>query len=299
MVGSAILRALAAAGGRELIAPTREELDLLDQGAVFRFLAATRPRCVIAAAARVGGIHANDTRRAEFLYENLAIAANLIHGAHQAGVPRLLFLGSSCAYPRDCPQPIREEYLLTGPLEPTNEAYAVAKIAGIRLCDAYRHQHGRDYFSVMPTNLYGPGDNYDPESSHVMAALIRKTAEAVRGGRDEIVVWGSGAPRREFLHVDDLARACLFLLDRSPSSRPALTNVGYGEDITIRELAQLIGESAGFRGTLRFDASRPDGTPRKLLDSGRIRALGWSPLVGLREGIRRSLGEYLRGGADD
>jgi GDP-L-fucose synthase len=286
MVGSALVRQLRARGYDKLIVRTRDELDLLDQHAVFDFLAREKPDYVFIAAAKVGGIQANNQLRAEFIYQNLALEANLIHGAHLAGVQRLMFLGSSCIYPRDCPQPIREDYLLTGPLEPTNEPYAIAKIAGIKLCEAYNTQYGRQYVSVMPTNLYGPNDNYDLATSHVLPALIRKAHEARLRGDPEYVVWGSGEPRREFLYVDDLADACVHLMATGYDG--PLVNVGTGSDVTIRELAQTVMEVVGFDGAIVFDRSKPDGTPRKLLDVSRARALGWQAKVPLREGIARA-----------
>lgn len=295
MVGSAICRRLQASGYTNLLTRTHVELDLLDQAAVYRFFKQERPDYVFMAAARVGGIHANDTYRAQFIYENLAIETNLIHGAHLAGVQHLMFLGSSCIYPRDCPQPMREEYLLTGPLEPTNEPYAVAKIAGIKLCDAYRDQYRRDYISAMPTNLYGPNDRYDLETSHVLPALIRKVHEAKMRGDRELVVWGSGAPKREFLFVDDLAEACLFLMERQSDATPLppLINIGYGDDLSIRDLAATVMEVVGFDAVIRFDIAKPDGTPRKLLDSSRINQLGWRPRTMLRDGIKLSYQDYL------
>ena len=274
MVGSAIVRRLKAAGYENILTASRAELDLLDQAAVSGYLRDTRPDWIIICAAKVGGIQANNVYRADFLYENLAIQNHLIQGAHDAGVENLLFLGSSCIYPRDCPQPISEDYLLTGPLEQTNEPYAIAKIAGVKLCEAFSAQYGRRYSAVMPTNLYGPNDNYDLQTSHVLPALIRKAHEAKAAGHPTMTVWGSGTPRREFLHVDDLADACLFLMERD--SAAALVNVGVGEDVTIRELAGLVAEVIGFEGELQFDGSRPDGTPRKLLDVSRMRALGWT-----------------------
>ena len=286
MVGSAIVRRLEALGYSNLAVRTRAELDLLDRRAVADFLAQTQPEYVFVAAAKVGGIHANNSHPADFLHQNLLIECNLIDGAHAAGVQRLMFLGSSCIYPRDCPQPIREEYLLTGPLEPTNEAYAVAKIAGIKLCEAYRRQHGRRYISVMPTNLYGPNDNYDLETSHVLPALLRKAYEARLRGDREYVVWGSGTPRREFLYVDDLAAACVHLMNIDYDG--PLLNVGSGDDVTIRELAELVMQQVGFEGDIRFDASKPDGTPRKLLDVSRLAALGWRATTSLEDGIRRT-----------
>ncbi|WP_280154597.1 GDP-L-fucose synthase [Piscinibacter sp. XHJ-5] len=286
MVGSAIVRRLQAAGYDRLLTRGREDLDLLDQRAVHAFLAHEKPDYVFIAAAKVGGIQANDQQRADFLYQNLLIEANLIHGAHLAGVQRLMFLGSSCIYPRDCPQPIKEEYLLTGPLEQTNEPYAIAKIAGIKLCESYNRQYARQYVSVMPTNLYGPNDNYDLLSSHVLPALIRKAHEAKLRGDAEYVVWGSGTPRREFLYVDDLADACVHLMERGYDG--PLVNVGTGEDVTIRELAETVMDVVGFRGRVVYDRSKPDGTPRKLLDVSRLAALGWKARTPLREGMRRA-----------
>lgn len=286
MVGSAIARRLRSAGYSNIVTRARSELDLLDQRAVQSFLADTRPDYIFIAAARVGGIHANNTYRADFLYENLVIEANLIHGAHLAGVQRLMFLGSSCIYPRDCPQPIKEDYLLTGPLEPTNEPYAIAKIAGIKLAEAYNQQYGRQYVSVMPTNLYGPNDNYDLVTSHVLPALIRKAFEAKLRGDTEYVVWGSGTPRREFLYVDDLADACVHLMEQAYDG--PLVNIGTGEDVTIAELAHTVMSIVGFAGRIAFDASKPDGTPRKLLDVSRLSALGWRARTPLRTGIQQA-----------
>lgn len=295
MVGSAIVRRLTVVGYENILTAARAELDLLDQVAVREYLRETRPDWIVICAAKVGGIQANNTYRADFLYENLAIQNHLIHGAHEAGVENLLFLGSSCIYPRDCPQPIREDYLLTGPLEQTNEPYAIAKIAGLKLCEAFSAQYGRRYSAVMPTNLYGPNDNYDLQASHVLPALIRKAHEAKIGRLPAMTVWGSGTPRREFLHVDDLADACVFLMERD--SAAALINVGVGEDITIRGLAGLVAEAVGFEGGLQFDASRPDGTPRKLLDVSRLRALGWTAKTSLRDGLARTYQDYLAGHA--
>ena len=283
MVGSALVRRLQAGGYTNLLTRTHAELDLLDQRAVHAFMAEQRPDYVFIAAAKVGGIQANNTYRADFIYQNLMIEANLIHGAHLAGVQRLMFLGSSCIYPRDCPQPIKEEYLLTGPLEPTNEPYAIAKIAGIKLCESYNRQYGRQYVSVMPTNLYGPNDNYDLANCHVLPALIRKAHEAKLRGDKELVVWGTGTPRREFLYVDDLADACVFLMERDYAG--PLLNIGTGEDVTIRELAETVMQVVGFAGRIVFDAGKPDGTPRKLLDVTRLTALGWQASTGLRAGI--------------
>ena len=291
MVGSAIVRRLQAAGHGNLLTRTHGELDLIDQRAVNDFLAHEKPDYIFMAAARVGGIQANDQYRADFLYQNLLIEANLIHGAHLAGVQRLMFLGSSCIYPRDCPQPIKEDYLLTGPLEPTNEPYAIAKIAGIKLCESYNRQHGRQYVSAMPTNLYGPNDNYDLATSHVLPALIRKAHEARQRGDAEYVVWGSGTPRREFLYVDDLADACVHLMERGYDG--PLVNIGTGEDVTIRELAETVMQVVGFNGRIVFDSSKPDGTPQKLLDVNRMTALGWRASTGLREGIASAYADYL------
>ena len=284
MVGSALVRRLQAGGYTQVITRSRAELDLLDQRAVLSFLEQERPDYLFIAAAKVGGINANNLYRADFLYQNLLIEANLIHGAHLAGVQRLMFLGSSCIYPRDCPQPIREDYLLTGPLEPTNEPYAIAKIAGIKLAEAYNHQHGRQYVSVMPTNLYGPNDNYDLANSHVLPALLRKAHDAKLRGDDEYVVWGSGTPMREFLYVDDLADACVHLMERGYDG--PLVNIGTGTDVTIRELAETVMDVIGFQGRITFDATKPDGTPRKLLDVSRLAGLGWKARTGLRDGIR-------------
>jgi GDP-L-fucose synthase len=283
MVGSAILRRLQAGGYENIVTATRAELDLTDQGAVRAFFANQRIDMVILAAAKVGGIYANNTYPADFILDNLLMECNVIQAAHAAGVQRLLFLGSSCIYPRDCPQPIREEYLLTGPLEPTNEPYAIAKIAGIKLCESFNRQHGRQYVSVMPTNLYGPNDNYDLATSHVLPALIRKVHEARQRGEREIVVWGSGTPRREFLYVDDLADACVHLMELGYDG--PLVNVGTGEDLTIRELAETVMDVIGFKGKIVFDTSKPDGTPRKLLDVSRLAGLGWRSKTPLREGI--------------
>jgi GDP-L-fucose synthase len=284
MVGSALVRRLQAGGYTQIVTRSRAELDLLDQRAVLAFLEQERPDYIFIAAAKVGGINANNLYRADFLYQNLLIEANLIHGAHLAGVQRLMFLGSSCIYPRDCPQPIREDYLLTGPLEPTNEPYAIAKIAGIKLAEAYNHQHGRQYVSVMPTNLYGPNDNYDLANSHVLPALLRKAHDAKLRGDDEYVVWGSGTPMREFLYVDDLADACVHLMERGYDG--PLVNIGTGTDVTIRELAETVMDVIGFQGRITFDATKPDGTPRKLLDVSRLAGLGWKARTGLRDGIR-------------
>ena len=284
MVGSALVRRLAAGGYTNVLTRTRAELDQTEQRAVREYLAAEKPDYIFISAAKVGGIQANNTDRADFLYQNLMIEANLIHCAHLAGVQRLMFLGSSCIYPRECPQPIKEEYLLTGPLEPTNEPYAIAKIAGIKLAESYNRQYGRQYVSVMPTNLYGPNDNYDLATSHVLPALIRKAHEAMQRGDSEYVVWGSGTPRREFLYVDDLADACVHLMERGYDG--TLLNVGTGEDVTIRELAETVKSVVGFEGRIVFDSTKPDGTPRKLLDVTRLAALGWRARTELRDGIR-------------
>jgi GDP-L-fucose synthase len=291
MVGSALVRRLNAGGYRNIITADRSELDLLDQAAVRTFMNRERPTWVVVAAAKVGGIHANNTFRADFLYENLAIETNLIQAAHAADVNQLLFLGSSCIYPRDCPQPIREDYLLTGPLEATNEPYAIAKIAGVKLCEAFAAQYGRRYFSIMPTNLYGPNDNYDLQTSHVLPALLRKAHEARVRNDETVTVWGSGSPRREFLHVDDLAEACLFLMERDHEGQ--LLNVGVGDDVTIRELAEAIARVVGFGGALQFDATKPDGTPRKLLDVSRMKALGWTARIGLEQGLAQTYQDFL------
>lgn len=291
MVGSAIVRRLKAGGYENLLLRAHAELDLTDQAAVVEFLRAEQPEYVFIAAARVGGIHANNTYRAEFLYQNLMIEANIIHAAWQAGVQRLLFLGSSCIYPRDCPQPIKEEYLLTGPLEPTNEPYAIAKIAGIKLCESYNSQYGTQYLSAMPTNLYGPNDNYDLNTSHVLPALIRKAHEAKLRGDNELVVWGSGTPMREFLYVEDMADASVFLMEAGITE--GLFNVGTGEDVSIRDLARTVMEVVGFQGAIVFDASKPDGTPRKLLDVSRLRALGWQAQTALRDGIEKAYRDFL------
>ena len=296
MVGSAIVRRLEAGEYRNVLTRSRQELDLRNQADVRRFMAETRPEYLFIAAARVGGILANSTQPADFLYDNLAIQTNLLQAAHEAGVDRLLFLGSSCIYPRECPQPIKESYLLSGPLEPTNEAYAVAKIAGIKLCEAYNQQYGRRYVSAMPTNLYGPNDNYDLSTSHVIPALMRKAHEAKKSGEQSMLVWGSGNPRREFLHVDDLADACVFMMEHSLEQ--PLYNVGTGTDLTIRELALLIREVVGFEGELQFDDSMPDGTPRKLLDVSRLSQAGWQARISLRAGLESTYEDYLKRGGN-
>lgn len=290
LVGSALVRRLTA-DGHDVLTRGREALDLRDAERTAAFLRDTRPDAVVLAAARVGGIMANSTYPVQFLEDNLRIQLSVIAGAHAAGIPRLLFLGSSCIYPRLAPQPIPESALLTGPLEPTNEAYALAKIAGIVQTRSYRRQYGASYISAMPTNLYGPGDNFDLESSHVLPALIRRFHEAVRDGAPEVVLWGSGTPRREFLHVDDLAAACVLLLERYDAEEPV--NIGTGEDLTIRELAETVAEVIGYRGAVRWDAQKPDGTPRKLLDVSRLTSLGFAPRVPLREGIARTYTGWL------
>jgi GDP-L-fucose synthase len=291
MVGSALVRRLKSAGYTQVLAPLRAELDLQDSASTRAYLQRTQPAYIFIAAAKVGGIHANNTFRAQFLHENLAIADNLIDGAHQAGVQRLMFLGSSCIYPKLAAQPIREDSLLTGPLEPTNEPYAIAKIAGVKMCEAYNAQYGRQYVSAMPTNLYGPNDNYDLQTSHVMPALIRKAHEARLRGDAEYVVWGSGTPMREFLYVDDLADACVHMMEQGYDG--PLVNIGTGEDVTIRELAETVMDVVGFGGRIVFDASKPDGTPRKLLDVGRLHALGWKHRVDLGQGIALAYQDFL------
>ncbi len=291
MVGSALRRLLEARGYTRLLCPRSSELDARKQAAVQAYFERHRPDYVMIAAAKVGGIHANNTYRAEFLYDNLMIEANLIEAAYRNGVTKLLFLGSSCIYPKMAPQPIVEEALLTGPLEPTNEAYALAKIAGIKLCDAYRHQYGCDYISLMPTNLYGPGDNYDPENSHVLPALIRKVHIAHAQNDPFITLWGSGTPLREFLFVDDLAEACLLAMEVWDQS--GFLNVGYGSDLSIADLAHTVSEVLGYRGEIRLDPSKPDGTPRKLMDSSRIRSLGWAPRTHLPQGIALAYQDFL------
>jgi GDP-L-fucose synthase len=284
MVGSAIKRKLEAEGYNNFVLRTSAELDLRNQQAVTDFFAKEKPDYVFLAAARVGGIVANNTYRAEFLYDNLMIQNNIIHNAYLNGVKKLLFLGSSCIYPKLAPQPLKEEYLLTGLLELTNEPYAIAKIAGIKLCDAYRAQYGCNFISVMPTNMYGPNDNYDLNTSHVLPALLRKFHEAKKGGKSEVVIWGSGTPRREFMHVDDAADACLFLMENYNDA--GLINIGVGEDLTIKELAELIKEIIAFEGDIVFDASKPDGTPRKLMDVSKLNNLGWTAKISLKKGIQ-------------
>jgi len=290
MVGSALVRRLHAGGYGNLLLRSRQELDLLDQAAVRRFLESERPDYIFVAAAKVGGIQANNAYRADFIYQNLVIETNLIQGAYRAGVRDLMFLGSSCIYPRDCPQPIKEEYLLTGPLEQTNEPYAIAKIAGLKLCESFNRQYGTRYVSVMPTNLYGPNDNFDLQSSHVLPALLRKAHEAMLRRDPALSVWGSGTPMREFLHVDDMADACVFLMEKGIGD--GLYNIGTGVDVTIRELAETVMRVVGFNGRLEWDSSKPDGTPRKLLDVSRMAALGWRARIDLESGIRQTYAWY-------
>ncbi len=304
MVGGAIARQLHARGD-DVIARSRAELDLLDQQSVRAFMAAERPDAVILAAAKVGGIHANNTYPAQFIFENLMMECNVVHEAYQAGVERLLFLGSSCIYPRETEQPMRENALLTGTLEATNEPYAIAKIAGIKLCESYNRQYGTDYRSVMPTNLYGPGDNFHPENSHVLPALLRRFHEAVREGRDEVIIWGAGTPRREFLHVEDMAEGSLFVLglDKETylaNTEPMLShiNVGLGQDVTIGELAHLIAEITGFEGRIGFDSTKPNGTMRKLMDVSRLEAMGWKAKISLEDGVRQTYRWFLEHHAD-
>ena len=286
MVGSALVRALRARGYANLVTRSHQQLDLTDQAATHRFLRDMRPDYVFLSAAKVGGILANDTYRGDFIYQNLMIESNVIHAALEAGVRRLLFLGSSCVYPRECSQPIREEFLLSGPFEPTNEPYAVAKVAGIKLCEAFNEQYGTRYLSVMPCNLYGPRDNFDLDSAHLLPALLHKAYLAKRDGRRKLAVWGSGRPRREWLHVDDLAGACLMLMEKN--AEPGLWNIGAGFDLTVAELAQKVMKVVGLEGALEFDTTRPDGMMRKLLDSSRIRELGWRPATPLADGIGRT-----------
>lgn len=305
MVGSALVRRLRQSGYTSLILAGREELDLTSQSAVQEFFTEHEIDQVYLAAAKVGGIHANNTYPAEFIYENLIIECNIIHAAHLSGVNKLLFLGSSCIYPKLAEQPMREEALLTGTLEPTNEPYAIAKIAGIKLCESYNRQYGRDYRSVMPTNLYGPGDNFHAENSHVVPALLRRFHDAAQRGDEEVVVWGSGTPMREFLHVDDMAAACVHVMELDKNlyqshTRPMLShiNVGTGMDCTIRELAETVAKVTGFKGQLKFDATKPDGTPRKLLDVSRLKKLGWEAGISLEEGLRHSYAWFLEHQAD-
>ncbi len=309
MVGSAIVRTLQAAGHTHIVTRTHAELDLTDQAAVRAFFALEKPDQVYLAAAKVGGIHANNTYPAEFIYQNLMMEANVVDAAFRNGVKKLLLLGSSCIYPKMAEQPMREDALLTGMLEPTNEPYAIAKIAGIKLCESYNRQygpgsmedHGVDYRSVMPTNLYGPGDNYHPENSHVIPALIRRFHEAKVGAVASVAIWGTGTPRREFLYVDDMAAASVHVMNLDKTvydqhTQPMLShiNVGYGEDVTIRELALAVGETVGYTGAITFDTTKPDGTPRKWMDSQRLRDLGWQPTVGLREGLKRAYADFLK-----
>lgn len=291
MVGSALVRRLQHEPGVQLLLRVRKELDLTDQRAVHDFFAREKPDIAVVGAAKVGGIHANATYPAEFLYDNLFIASNCIQGAYLAGVKRLLFLGSSCIYPKHAPQPMPEECLLTGPLEPTNEAYAVAKIAGLKLAQYYRKQFGVLYHSAMPTNLYGPGDNYHPQNSHVLPALIRRFHEAKEAGKPEVVAWGTGSPRREFMHVDDLADACAFLLRHD--NPPDWINAGVGEDVTIKELTEIVAATVGYEGKITWDSSKPDGTPRKLMDTSRLAKLGWKARIGLRDGVQRTYQSFL------
>lgn len=292
LAGSAIVRTLEGKGYTHILRRTRQELDLLDQQAVRSFLAQERPDYIFIAAAKVGGIAANNSLRADFIYQNLAIEINLVHEAYRAGVQRLCFLGSSCIYPRDCPQPIKEEYLLTGSLEPTNEPYAIAKIAGIKLCEAYNFQYGTRYVCAMPTNLYGPNDNYDLQSSHVLPALIRKAHEAKLRGDTTFSVWGSGKPRREFLYVDDMAEACVHLMESG--ALDGIFNIGCGQDVTIRELAETVMAVVGLQADIVFDTSKPDGTPRKLLNVDRMRALGWQAQTSLHTGVAKAYADFLR-----
>jgi GDP-L-fucose synthase len=302
LAGSALVRELRAKGYTNLIARTHAELDLIESHAVASFFAAERPDVVFLAAAKVGGILANQSYPAEFIQDNLAIQTNVIHEAWRAGIKRLLFLGSSCIYPRDCPQPIREDYLLTGPLEPTNRPYAIAKIAGIEMCWAYNRQYGTQYLSVMPTNLYGPGDNYDLQTGHVLAALIRRFHDAKQRGDKTVTLWGTGMPRREFLCSDDMAAACVHLMtlpqDRFATivneTEPPLINVGCGEDLSIRELAELVRKIVGAEVAIEWDSTKPDGTPRKLLDVGKLSALGWRANITLEDGIRRAYADFLQ-----
>jgi GDP-L-fucose synthase len=301
LVGSALVRQLKSRGYHNLLLRTHAELELRDQAAVQSFFATEKPAYVILAAAKVGGIHANNTYPADFIYDNLAIQSNIIHSAWLHKVERLLFLGSSCIYPKECPQPMKEEYLLTGPLEPTNRPYALAKIAGIEMCHAYNRQYGTKYMAAMPTNLYGPGDNYDLNKSHVLPALIRKMHEAKQRGDKEVVVWGTGTPKREFLYSDDMADACIFLLEQEEAQlaslfndeRPPLVNIGCGEDLTIRELAELVAEVIGYKGSLVFDSTKPDGTMRKLMNVSKLSKLGWKLVVDLRSGIGMAYKDYL------
>ncbi len=301
LAGSAIARALRSEGFRNVVTRAHAELDLRDASQVEAFFARERPAYVFLAAAKVGGIHANNTYRGDFIHDNLAIQTSVIEAARRHGTRRLIFLGSSCVYPRECPQPIREEYLLTGPLEETNKPYAVAKIAGIEMCRAYNRQHGTRFLAVMPTNLYGPGDNYDPLNSHVLPALLRRAHEAKLAGAEEMTVWGTGRPRREFLHSDDMADACFLLMQLDDArfdallrdaKAPALVNIGCGQDRTVEEIARTVCRVVGFKGSLSFDTSKPDGTPRKILDVSRIGALGWAPRIALEEGLHGAYEEF-------
>jgi GDP-L-fucose synthase len=292
LVGSALVRALQAEGYTKLLLRSRQELDLTQQQPVDTFFATEKPDYVFLAAAKVGGIHANNTYRGDFIYQNLSIQNNIIQAARQHGVKRLLFLGSSCIYPRACPQPMKEEYLLQGPLEKTNEPYAIAKIAGIKLCEAYNQQYGTDFAAVMPTNLYGPGDNFDLENSHVLPALLRKAHEAKQAGAKRLVVWGTGAPLREFLHVDDMAAACIFIMQKTGYT--ATLNIGSGQEVSIKQLATLLCEVVGFEGELFFDHAKPDGTPRKLLDTTKLNQLGWMPRVSLKQGLQNTYAWFVR-----
>lgn len=307
LVGSALIRKLQALGYDNIVTRTHAELDLANQQAVRAFFEAEKPAYVMLAAAKVGGIHANNTYPAEFIYENLAIQANVINQSYLSGVKRLLFLGSSCIYPRDCPQPIKEEYLLTGTLEPTNRPYALAKIAGIEMCWSYNRQYGTQYLAVMPTNLYGPGDNYHPENSHVIPALLRRFHEAKLGNLPSVTIWGTGTPRREFCFSEDMADACVFLMnlpndqyepllasDRN-NGLPPVINIGVGDDVTIHQLAELIKEVIGYQGEILFDTTKPDGTPRKLLDISRLSSLGWKPEIGLEDGLRAAYTDFQLG----
>ena len=293
MVGSAVLRSISARGDVDLVTRSRSELDLCDPAAVESFFVTEKPDAVIHCAARVGGIHANSTYPAEFMYENLAMSVNVIHSAWRHGVTRLLYLGSSCIYPREAPQPLKEEYLLTGPLEETNEAYALAKISGLKLCQHYRNQYGVCFHSAMPTNLYGTGDNYHPENSHVIPGLIRRFHEAKEAQAPSVTLWGTGTPLREFLHVDDLAAGLLYLLD--VENPPDIVNIGSGKELSIRALAEQVKAAVGYTGELEQDLSKSDGTPRKLMDNSRIRALGWAPTLDLEQGLARTYQEYLDG----
>ena len=292
MVGSAIIRSLVTKGYNNLLTRTRKELDLLNQNDVFKFLQEEKPDYIFIAAAKVGGIHVNNTFRAQFIYENLALETNIIHGAYLAGVQRLCFLGSSCIYPRDCPQPIKEEYLLTGLLEPTNEPYAISKIAGIKMCESYNRQYGTQYVSPMPTNLYGSNDNYDLNTSHVLPALIRKAHQAKINNEKKLVVWGSGKPMREFLYVDDAADALIFMMENNVNE--GIFNIGTGEEISISKLAELIMNVIGFKGEMVFDTDKPDGTPRKLVSIERLRKLGWQATTKLEDGIRKAYEDFLK-----